>query len=57
MPSRNCPACGHPERATVDKALAVGQAPRSIVRRYPGLTRKAVARHRDEGHHETKGAA
>ncbi len=57
MPSRNCPACGHPERAPVDKALAVGQAPRSIVRRYAGLTRKAVARHRDEGHHETKGAA
>jgi hypothetical protein len=52
-----CPACEHVERATIDRALAIGQAPRSIVRRYAGLSRKAVQRHRGERHHETKGAA
>jgi hypothetical protein len=57
MTPRSCPACVHPERATIDRALRAGQAPRSIVRRYAGLNRNAVTRHRDEQHHETKGAA
>lgn len=44
-----CKACTHPERATIDKALQVlGMSPRSIIRRYAGLSRKAVQRHRDE---------
>ena len=47
MRPKSCPACGHPERATIDNALAIGQAPRSIIRRYAGLSRKAVMRHRD----------
>ncbi len=42
-----CPACEHVERATIDGALAIGMSPRSIVRRYSGLSRKAVQRHRD----------
>jgi hypothetical protein len=56
-PSR-CPACEHLERATIDRALAAGQASRSVVRRYAGLNRKALTRHRDESLQlETKGAA
>jgi len=47
MPRKPCPACGHPEKATIDNALRIGQAPRSIIRRYAGLSRKAVTRHRD----------
>ena len=43
-----CKVCSHPERATIDNALRIGQAPRSIIRRYAGLSRKAVTRHRDE---------
>ncbi len=42
-----CKACEHPERRTIDNALALGQSPRSIVRRYSGLARQAVQRHRD----------
>ncbi len=42
-----CKVCSHPERATVDNALRIGQAPRSIIRRYAGLSRRAVQRHRD----------
>ncbi len=45
--AKPCPVCSHLERATVDKALATGQAPRSIRRRYSGLSRKAIQRHRD----------
>lgn len=45
---RSCKVCEHPERATIDKTLAVGQSPRSIIRRYAGLSRKAVQRHCDE---------
>jgi hypothetical protein len=52
------PAVG---RAQIDRALAEhGQAPRGVVRRYAGLSRKAVQRHRDEclhRNHETKGRA
>jgi hypothetical protein len=48
MRPKPCPACRHPERATIDKAiLEHGQAPRSIVRRYRDLSRLAVQRHRD----------
>lgn len=47
MPRKPCPACGHPEKAAIDNALRVGQAPRSIIRRYAGLSRRAVTRHRD----------
>jgi hypothetical protein len=46
--SKPCPACNHPERATIDRALGIGQAPRSILRRYAGLNRKALQRHRDK---------
>ena len=56
--AKPCPACAHAERATIDRALSLGQAPRSVVRRYAGLSRKAVQRHRDEclhRNHETKG--
>ena len=43
-----CPACSHRERTTIDRALVEhGQAPRSVVRRYAGLSRKAVQGHRD----------
>ncbi len=55
MQLKRCPACEHPERRTIDNALAIGQAPRSVVRRYAGLSRKAVSLHRDEGHHESRG--
>jgi hypothetical protein len=48
QPKKPCPSCNHHERATIDQALAIGQAPRSIVRRYAGISRKAIARHRDE---------
>jgi hypothetical protein len=37
----------------IDKALGIGMSPRSIVRRYASLSRKAVQRHRDKCHHET----
>jgi hypothetical protein len=47
-----CPACTHPERHVIDGALTLGQAPRSVVKRYAGLSRKAVQRHRDERHHD-----
>ncbi len=43
-----CKVCLHPERAGIDSSLAVGQAPRSIARRYSDLTRRVIARHRDE---------
>lgn len=48
MQRKACPACNHPERATINRALSIGQAPRSIIRRYAGLGRKALQRHRDE---------
>ncbi len=43
-----CKACEHPEWRTIDNALALGQSPRSIVRRYRGISRLEVQRHRDE---------
>ncbi|MBA2712519.1 MAG: hypothetical protein H0U55_03065 [Rubrobacteraceae bacterium] len=47
MQRKPCPACDHPERSVIDGALSVGMSPRSIVRRYAGLSRKALTRHRD----------
>jgi hypothetical protein len=48
MPRKPCPACRHPERGLIDRALLEhGQAPRSITRRYRDLSRRAVERHRD----------
>ncbi len=46
--AKRCPACHHVERATIDRALAIGQAPRSIIQRYRGLSRRVVQKHRDE---------
>ena len=48
MSAKPCKACAHQERNVVDRALAVGQAPRSAVRRYAGPNRKALTRPRDE---------
>jgi hypothetical protein len=48
MGRKACSVCNHPERAMINRALAIGQAPRSIIRRYAGLGRKAVQKHRDE---------
>ena len=45
---KTCKVCSHRERATIDNALRIGQAPRSIIRRYAGLSRRAVTWHRDE---------
>ena len=48
MPRKDCPACVHPERALIDRALLeYGQSPRSLVRRYRDLSRLAVQKHRD----------
>ena len=47
MQRKRCPVCTHIERTTIDGALGVGLAPRSLVRRYAGLSRKAVQKHRD----------
>ena len=44
---RRCPACGHVEREAIDGALSAGVSPRSLVRRYEGLYRKAARRYRD----------
>ena len=41
------------EPTTIDKILGIGMSPRSIVRRYAGLSRKAVERHRDKRHYGT----
>jgi hypothetical protein len=46
MKAKTCPVCSHRERPTVDRALAIGQSPRSIRRRYSDLSRKAIQRHR-----------
>ena len=35
------------EQLPAGEHLRIGQAPRSIIRRYAGLSRKAVTRHRD----------
>ena len=53
MQSKACPACEHVEGITIDNALSIGMSPRRIIRRYAGLSRKAIQRHRDKRHHET----
>jgi len=48
MQRKPCAVCSHGERHVIDTALLEhGQALRSVVRRYAGLNRKAVQRHRD----------
>jgi hypothetical protein len=47
MSAKPCKACAHQEHNVVDRALTVGQAPRTVVRRYAGLNRKALTRPRD----------
>lgn len=47
-PKPKCRVCAHGERAGIDSSLTIGQAPRSIARRYTDLTRRSIARHRDE---------
>ena len=42
MSAKPCKACAHQEHDVVDRALAVGRAPRSAVRRYAGPNRKAL---------------
>jgi hypothetical protein len=44
---RTAPSRGRSWWKTIDRALEAGQAPRSVVRRYAGLDRKALTRHRD----------
>jgi hypothetical protein len=44
--AKDCPVCSHLERATIERALSLGQSPRSVRRRYSGLSRKAIQRHR-----------
>ncbi len=46
--TRPCKACEHHDRRVIDNALAIGQSPRSIVRRYSNLARRDVQKHRDE---------
>jgi len=41
------------EPTTIHKALGIGMSLRRIIRRYAGLSRKAVQRHRNERHHES----
>ncbi len=43
-----------PERRVIDRALGMGQASRSVVRRYAELNREAVQKHRDERHNGTR---
>jgi hypothetical protein len=43
-----CRVCAHLEGGVIDRALLEhGQSPRNIIRRYAGLSRRDVARHRD----------
>jgi hypothetical protein len=48
---KGCPACEHPECRLLDALLCQGLAPRAIVRRVGGISRRQLTRHRDEGHH------
>ena len=40
----NCTICGHPDRASIDRALIAGTSQRGIAGRY-GFSKSAVARH------------
>ena len=42
-----CKVCEHVDKAVIERGLGVGQSPRSIVRRYSGLSRRDVQKHRD----------
>jgi hypothetical protein len=46
-PVPKAPSRGRSWWKTIDRALEAGQAPRSVVRRYAELNRKALTRHRD----------
>ena len=48
MSARPCKACEHPDRRVIDRALGIGQSPRSIMRRYVGISRREIQKHRDE---------
>ena len=49
MTAKPCKACSHPERGVIDRALLeVGQSPRSVRRRYSDVSRKELAKHRDQ---------
>jgi hypothetical protein len=42
-----CRVCENPERSLVDRAmLEYGQLPRSVMRRFAGISRRALQRHR-----------
>ena len=56
MTDKPCKACSHPDRGVMDRALALGQAPRSVVRRYSGISRREIQKHRDECLAATGGA-
>jgi hypothetical protein len=45
--SGTAPSRSRSWRKTIDRGLEAGQEPRSVVRRYAGLDRKALTRHRD----------
>ncbi len=55
--AKPCPVCTHLDRGVIDRALGIGQTPCSIVRRYAGLSRKAIQRHRDECLESVRGDA
>ena len=48
MTRAGCPACRHPERRLLDALLRGGFAPRAIVGRVGAVSRRQLARHRDE---------
>jgi hypothetical protein len=42
-----CRVCEHLERTTIERRLGMGQSLRSIRRRYHGVSRLDIVRHRD----------
>lgn len=44
---RACEVCGHPERDAIDAELRAGASPRAVRKAYPGVSRAALASHRD----------
>ncbi len=47
MTPKSCPICSHPERELLGKLLAHGMAPRAMVKRIGGTTRRNLTHHRD----------
>ena len=46
--AKACRVCEHPERCVIDRAMIeFGQAPCNVKRRYAGVSRRAIQRHRD----------